>query len=265
MKEINMIPDNCPSCGGTLEFNETGVDLFCRSMSCGAQVERKLLHFFGTLSNLDGLGIKTIENLVDNGFDTIPKIYSMKYNDFEDCGYKHKTIFNLGSELESSLQRPIPDYRFLAALGISHLGIGSAKKFLEEYDIMDIFLVDREALSNIDGFGNIKSEEIFSEMNHRHSEIRDIFNLNFNIVKETIEVTESPFTDKRLTFSGKMSGNRKEMENHAKSLGAIITGVNSKSDYLIIGENVGSNKMNAAEKFGITILTEKEYMEKIDD
>ena len=257
--------DHCPSCNSSLEWSENIVDLLCVNNLCEAQTSRGLIHWFGVTAVTDGFGPATIDILIENGYDTIPKIYNMQFSDFKRCGYKLKTTMNLGSELESSKSRPIPNYRFLAALGINHLGIGSAKKFLEEYDIMDIFLVDREALSNIDGFGNIKSEEIFSEMNHRHSEIRDIFNLNFNIVKETIEVTESPFTGKRLTFTGKMSGVRKEMENHAKSLGAIITGVNSKSDYLIIGENVGSNKMNAAEKFGITILTEKEYMEKIDD
>lgn len=254
---------NCPSCGSNLEWNDTQIDLYCRNNLCEAQSIRKLVHFFGTIANIDGFGPKTIEKLIDNGWDTISEIYQMKYTDFQDCGYKHKTIMNLGTELEESKTRPIEPHIFLASLGIKHLGIGTAKEFCKHYKYSQILDMSDRILLGLDGFGYVKSNEIMDEVEYRMDEIFDIINIGFNIQEIKNEVKESSFTDKRLTFTGKMSGNRKEMEKHAESLGAIITGVNSKSDYLITGLNVGVNKINAAKKFGITILTEQEYKDMV--
>ena len=257
--------ENCPSCQAPLVWSDTNTDLYCTNISCEAQTSRNILHFFGTVECIDGFGPATIRILLDNGFDTIPKIYAMTYQDFQQCGYLHKSCMNLGTELEKSKERPIPDYRFLAALGLENFGRGSAKKFLEKYEIEDIFLVTRDALMEIDGFGSIVSDSIFTQMNDRHQDIRDIFDIGFNITKDVpIEVKESVFTDKRMTFSGKMTQNRKEMEEQAKSLGAIITGVNGKSDFLVCGEKVGKNKMDAAEKYGVSVISEEEYMEMLN-
>jgi len=236
---------------------------YCYNPLCNAKSIRNLLYFFQTMSNTDGLGPKTIEILINNGFDTIPKIYSMKYKDFQYCGYKHTTIMNLGTELEESKTRPIEPHIFLAALGIKHLGVGTAKEFCKKYKYAQILDVSDRLLLELDGFGYTKSNEIIKEVEFREEELFDIINIGFNIQKIELKVTESIFTGKRITFSGKMSGSRKEMEKNAESLGAIITGVNSKSDYLITGEKVGANKINSAKKFGITILTEQEYNEKI--
>ena len=123
--------EQCPSCNSKLIWNDTNVDLFCINLNCPAQIERKILHFFQSIQNIDGVGPSTVKILVKNGYDSIPKIYAMTYKDFENCGYKHKTIINLGTELEQSKERPIPDYVFIGALGIKGLGRGSAKKLLE--------------------------------------------------------------------------------------------------------------------------------------
>ena len=260
---LEMPISNCPSCGSNLVWSNTGIDLFCRNQSCEAQSIRNILHFFGTIANIDGFGPKTIEKLIDNGWDTIPEIYLMQYTDFQDCGYKHQTIMNLGSELEASKERPIEPHVFLAALGIKHLGISSSKEFCKKYKYDQILDVSDRLLIELDGFGYVKSNEIMKEVEERESELFEIINIGFNTQEIENKIIESNFTGKRMTFTGKMSGNRKEMEQHAESLGAIITGVNSKSDYLITGLKVGANKINAANKFGITILTEEEYKEMI--
>lgn len=262
---MNKPINNCPSCNSELEWSDTFTDLYCHNINCESQVIHKLGHFFGTINVIDGVGPATLETLTDNGFNTIQKIYSMTYNDFKDCGYLHKTCMNLGTELEKSRERPIPDYRFLAALGIENLGIGNSKKFLEEYEIADIFLINRNSLIRIDGFGSIISDSISSQINKNCEDIQSIFSIGFNITNIKTVVTKSIISGKRLTFSGKMSSNRKEMEEYAKSIGGLITGVNSKSDFLIIGEKVGKNKLDAAKKYNVTVLSENEYMEMINE
>jgi len=263
---MNILPTNCPSCNYKLEWSSTQVDLFCHNPLCSAKNGRKLLHFFQSLSNLDGFGPKTIERLMENGFDTIHKIYNMKYIDFQDCGYKSKTIINLGSELELSKERPISPATFISALGIENLGHGNSKKLLEKYNVYDIlFNIVTSDITSINGFGNITSTSICLELDERVKEITDIYKIDFNIKEEEkVEVKESFITGKRICFTGKSIVPRKEMQKQAEGLGAISVGsVNSKTDILVCGGKVGVNKINAAKKFGTVIYTEEEYFNQL--
>lgn len=260
-----MIPDKCPSCNSTLEWTDTGVHLMCTNTLCHAKNGRNILHFFHTLDNLDGFGPKVVERLIECGYNTIPKIYNMKYNDFLYCGYKHKTIMNLGTELEESKKRPIEPYVFLAALGIQNFGLGSAKKFCEEFMFEQILEIEPEDLILLDGFGEKTSYSIYNEIKQRFEEIQSIAMLNFNIVVQCPhDFKDSPITGKRICFTGKSITPRKQMQKQAEELGAIsVGGVNSKTDILVCGSKVGANKINAAKKYNTKVLTESEYFELI--
>lgn len=258
---MSIIPTNCPSCNSKLEWSSTGIDLYCLSIYCEAQNGRSLTHFFGMLNNLDGFGPKTIETLINNGYDTIPKIYGMDYNDFKMCGFGDKTTMNLGSELELSRTRPLQDYRFIAALGIPDLGIGGAKKLLENYDHTEIlFSIDIHDIIGVDGFGYNKGDSISQYLYDNKELLEEIYVIGFNIIHEEIKVVESIFTGKRMTFTGKMAQNRGAMEKFAKSIGAIVTGVNSKSDFLVIGDKAGKNKLDAATKFNVEVISEEKFI-----
>ena len=266
------IPTNCPACNSKLEWSNTGTDLFCVNNNCTAKIDRKLLYFFQVLNNLDGFGPIVVQTLAENGFDTIPKIYNMNYQDFEDCGYKYKTIMNLGTELAESKERRIYDYTFLAALGIPNLGLEGSKKVLERMVLEDIFFIlTREKfeniLYNIDGFGYKKIESIADYLDENMQDIIDIYNIGFNIIKEEKqEKVNSPISGKIICFTGKSSMPRKDMQEQAKQLGAFATATtNSKTDILVCGKNVGNNKIKAAEKFNVEIMSEKEYMQLIKD
>lgn len=259
--------ENCPSCNSKLSWNETFIDLYCYNDMCQSKSIRRLLHFFQTLNNLDGFGPKTIERLIKFGYDSINKIYDMSYQDFLDCGYKHQTIMNLGSELAESRERKIAPYTFIAALGVNHLGIGSSKKLTEHYDYNSLLDLKADDLILIDGFGHKTSFEIEQEILYRQEEIFDIINIGFNIVEEEkAESIQSKITGKRICFTGKSVHNRKDMQKQAEKLGAIpVNSVNSKTDILVTGSKVGANKLIAAKKFGTEIYTEDEYFEFIGD
>lgn len=262
---MSNIPINCPACNYKLEWSDTGVHLLCKNEFCISKNEKRIMHFFYTIDNIDGFGPKVIENLIKHGFNTISKIYNMKYNDFLYCGYKYKTIMNLGTELEESKKRPIDNYRFIAALGIEHFGIGNAKKFCNCFNHKDIFHINHTELLKIEGFGDTISYEIVKEINKRYNEIEDIFNIGFDIVVQSShENKESPILGKRICFTGKSSLPRKQMQKQAEELGAlIVSGVNSKTDILVCGEKVGANKTNAAEKHNVKVIKEVDYFQLI--
>ena len=261
---MEMPIDRCPSCDYQLRWSDTNTDLICHNIDCNAKNGRKLLHFFQVLDNLDGFGTRTIERLIECGYDTILDIYRMDIDEFRSCAFGPTQSVNLSNELDQSRKRPLPDYRFLAALGIENLGVGSSKKLLEKYTLEEVINgLHSKQLSCVDGFGYVTSESIsFDLLDPR---VKEIYGIGFNIVEEKIEVKESSITGKRVCFTGKMSGNRKEMELNAQKLGATVGAVNAKTDYLITGENVGANKTNAALKHGVKILTEQDYYNLIGE
>jgi DNA ligase (NAD+) len=269
------LPTECPSCGETLEWgNEkdgTEMDLICVNVeSCPAQAQKRLLHWFTTLENVDGFGPSTIKTLSDAGINSIPAIYSMGVADFVRYGFGEKTALNLVNELERSRTEAVEDYRFLAAFGIRTLGRSMSEKILSHHSLDDVFLLSEKELITIDKVGEIKARciaggliTISEAFNVLHKEIG--FNLIITPLASEAESIESPIAGKTVVFTGTMLVNsRKDMEKEAKALGATIgKSVSGNTDILITGEKVGASKTKAAEKHGTTVLSESEYNELI--
>ncbi len=252
------IPRYCSSCNNDLKA--IGADLYCNNDWCDAKIEATLLHFFNTIENIDGFGPAVIHELVINGYTSLKDIYKISKHEFESIGFGEKTSENLFNELVRSMTTEIEDWRFLAAFGISGLGKGTSKKILSEYNINDIFNLSFYSLLEIEGIGTITSEKIIDGLFDKETEILSL--LDFFNLKNTKsdKKVESNITGKIIVFTGKMSSNRKEMEKEAETLGAKVgSGVTSKTDILVVGENVGKNKISKAEKFGTMILSEQEY------
>jgi DNA ligase (NAD+) len=120
-----VIPSTCPSCGRDLEWNNEF--LKCNNPSCRAQIEQTISHWFKTLGNADWFGIKTIKRLVENGYETLEKIYAMEEKDFLALGFGPGQSKNLFAAIGESRNKPVEDWRFLAAFGISDLGNGDSR------------------------------------------------------------------------------------------------------------------------------------------
>ena len=84
------------------------------------------------------------------------------------------------------------------------------------------------------------------------------------LVSQTIQ-HDHPFQNKKIVFTGTMSQPRVLLQKQAKAHGIeVSSSVNSKTDFLIIGENVGQSKLKAAKVNDVVILTEEEYLQKLN-
>jgi DNA ligase (NAD+) len=99
--------------------------------------------------------------------------------------------------------------------------------------------------------------------------IRHMLDLGFNfqrtpLASEPVTIG-SPVADKGIVFTGKMiHGSRETMQAEARALGARVqTAVSGKTDYLVYGKNVGASKIQKAEKLGVTILAEDQYLDMV--
>lgn len=258
-------PGECPSCGAATEL--IGDNLICpNTTGCVAQKAGMIEHFFKTIGNCDGFGPKVCEQLVENGVTSVPQIYDLRRTDLISFGFGEKTAGNLGTQLMQAANGGIEDWRFLAAFGIPNFGPASCEKLLRLTSIDSLFCLDAIDIASIEGFGDKTAQAVIKGL----TDIKEDFNnlkLFFKLKRTPIgETATGKLAGKTVCFTGTMQRNRKEMEAEAKKLGATVTSsVSKKTDYLVCGENVGAAKTSAAEKNGVRILSEAEYVELIGE
>ncbi len=258
-------PEVCPSCSTPLTWQNDF--LKCTNSDCKAQIEQRIRHWFKVLGNADWFGIQTIRKLVENGHDCLEAVYRLREADFAAMGFGPVQSKNLAEAITISRTKPVEDWRFLAAFGISDLGTGDSRKLLAHVTIDAVPSLTAERIEVIKGFGKITSNNIADDLRRLRPLFSHMLDLGFNLqptplASEQIAV-ESPIAGKGIVFTGKMlHGSREKMQAEARSLGAMVqTAVSGNTDYLVCGQNVGASKINKANRLGVTILTESRYLD----
>jgi DNA ligase (NAD+) len=261
------LPLNCPVCqSGLLWSNDF---LKCDNRNCPAQIEQRITHWFKTLGTADWFGIKTIQKLVKNGFDSVEKIYAMDEAAFKELGFGPVQSTNLAQALVISRTRPVEDWRFLAAFGIPDLGKGDSRKILAHIVLEKLPEIPAADIEKISGFGRKTSLSIQAGLASISATFHHMLELRFNLTRTPITIEDekiySPIAGKKVVFSGKMQqGRREEMQNTARGLGAVVqSAVSGATDFLICGEKVGAGKLTKAKKLGVKTLSERDYLDMI--
>jgi DNA ligase (NAD+) len=258
------LPVDCPVCGTPLTWQNDF--LRCPNRFCRAQIEQCISHWFKTLGTADWFGIKSIQKMVANGFDSLEKIYAMTETDFERIGFGPVQSRNLTEALQISRTKPVEDWRFLAAFGIPNLGTGDSRKLLSHMTLQNLMEADRQGIEDINGFGGITSLSIQTGIQALKKTIDHMLALDFNLVTTPLvhetQTAESAISGKGIVFTGKMQhGSREAMQSDARRLGARVqTAVSSTTDILVCGEKVGAAKIGKAKALGVEILSEEDYI-----
>ena len=263
------IPSNCPSCKSELVWDSDF--LMCLNHdNCPDQVIGRMAYFFKILANNDGFGLASVQKLYKNKIRKISDIYKLSHADLTTMGFGDKTAQNLLDQLKRSRQISIEDWRFLAAFGVLRLGMGNCENLLKHRSIAEIFNLSVEDIVKMDGFAEITAKLIIEGLDEIKEEFQVMEAYGFvleatRLISNTTNF-DHPFFNKKIVFTGKMSQPRANLQRQAKSLGIIVaTSVNSKTDFLIIGENVGVTKLNAAKERGIVILQESDFLSQIEN
>jgi len=262
------IPSNCPSCRHKLSWDSDF--LMCMNHeACPEQIIGKIIYFFRILANNDGFGQATIQKLYTEGIRQVSDIYLLSKEKLISIGFGEKTSQNLIDQLTRSRQESIEDWRFLAAFGVKRLGMGNCENLLKNYSIKQIFELSVEDISNIDGFADLTAEFIFTGLlsikNQYETLVSGGFQLEKTLLSSNFIKSNNLFSNKKIVFTGVMSESRVELEKQAKANGILISkSVSSKTDFLIIGQNVGQSKIEAAKFHEVKILNEAEYLKKLN-
>jgi len=268
--EKTYIPEVCPSCETHLIWESD--HLICPNKTdCPAQTENTLVHFFKTLGNNDGFGPKVIQKLHESGMKRIHDIYNGIEHKFLGFGFGEKTAKNLVDQLIASQTIEIEDWRFLSAFGVSRLAGGNCEKLLQHHSIVDFLDVSVEDMVKIDGFATQSAEAIVEGLDNVREEFFKVYELGFNLAithkKSEQSQNDSPIAGKLVVFTGSMAqGSRGDMEKQAKLLGAKVgKSVSGKTNFLVTGDKVGENKINAAKDKGVMVMSESDYLKLINN
>lgn len=262
------LPERCPSCDHELDWK--GDFLQCAFPKCPAQIEQRICHWFRTLGSADWFGIKTVQKLVAKGYDSLEKIYALEDSDFIRIGFGPVQSKNLAQAITTSRTKRVEDWRFLAAFGIPDLGVGDSRRLLQHVELEGLLKISSQVIAGINGFGDITSSSIAQGISQQRETIDHMLSMGFNLDKTPLlsetALIESPLVGKKVVFTGKMQkGDRQEMQNQARKLGAVVqTSVSGATDLLVCGERVGASKIDKAAKLGVEIMSEEDYYRLID-
>ena len=276
-----IFPLNCPSCGSETikDYNETTKkqDAVRRCISEGYECEKiaieKIKHFVSKEAfNIDGFGKKIVENFWNLKLIRLPQdIFNLDYDKVEKLeGWGKLSVNNLKFSIEQ--KKKISLERFIYSLGIRHIGQENAKLISRHLKSLSNFLklsenMNIDNLSNIDGIGSTQIQSIkkfflnktnlsvLSELNKKLS-IDNVISINNNGVLK----------NKTFMLTGKLNGiSRAEAKSLIeKNSGKIVSNVNKKLDYLIIGEKPTAKKINIAKELNIKIINQQEWIKMLN-
>ena len=260
---------HCPECGSKLIRYEGEAAHYCpNETSCPPQIKGKIEHFISRKAmNIDGLGPETVDmfyrlGLIKNTAD----LYQLTADDIKNLDRMgEKSAENIIKGIEAS--KEVPFERVLFALGIRFVGETVAKKIAKSFnDIDELENANLEKLINIDEIGEkIAQSKITYFPNPANRELVERLKSNGLQLHRT-EEDLSGYTDKLAGQSIVISGvfthhsrdEYKEMieKNGGKNVGSI----SSKTSFILAGENMGPAKLEKAQKLGVKIMSEDEFL-----
>ena len=180
-------------------------------------------------------------------------------------GYGKKSIENMIDAIERSKQNSLE--RLLFALGIDEIGAKTSKILAKRYENLDKLMnAPKEELLNIKDIGEITAQSVFDFFNNEENleiinELKNI-GLNTMYLKKNKDIKETAFKNKNVLVTGTLNSyKRNEVKELLDDLGAnVVSSVSKNLDYLIVGSEPGS-KLEKAQKLGITILDEEEFLD----
>ncbi|AHG00520.1 NAD-dependent DNA ligase LigA [Halostagnicola larsenii XH-48] len=266
------LPERCPICDSPIERD--GPMAFCTGgLACNAQLRRSIEYYASDAGlDLEGLGEKSVRQLVEAGLiDSIASLYELEREELTALeGWGETSAENLLSELDDAREPPLAD--FLSALGIPHVGPATARELAREFGSFEAFReaveTDPSRLEGVDDVGETVAETIHEFFaSEANAEAVDAV-LEHVSPQQAGAGTDSGTELEGLTFvfTGSLEGvTRGEAQETVEAHGANATGsVSGNTDYLVIGENPGSTKLEDAEDNDVEILEEAAFRDFLE-
>ena len=263
--------DRCPECGTPLVRYEGEAKHYCPNQSgCRPQIIGRMLHFIRRKAmDIEGLGEETVELLYDNGLvHDISDLYDLRAEQLAPLPrLGEKSADNIIRSIRRSTE--VPFRRVLFGLGIRFVGETTAKYLAEHFRSLDaVMAASREELVEADEVGE-KIADAIREYFADAENLRIIGRLRqagLQFEEAARELASEALAGRSFVVSGRFTRSRDEMKELIELHGGRnLAAVSGNVDYLVAGEKMGPAKLKKAEKLGIRILTEEEFLRMVGE
>ena len=257
-------PTVCPACGAPVK--EVGAFLYCTGEHCAPQVISALDHFASKdAMDIEGFSEKTAEQFYNEiGLRTLVDLMNLKPEDmFGLEGFGDKKISNLIGSIEKS-KKTTAD-RFLYALGVDGIGKKTAKDLIKHFrTLKNLAEATEDELASVDGIGGILAKNIVDYFSDEDNQKMVADLLESGIILEEKEEIDGALKGLKFVLTGSLPTLKRGEATLLieQNGGEVASSVSKTVDIVLAGEDAGS-KLQKAEKLGIKIISEEEFLSMI--
>lgn len=265
--------DKCPECGSPLTRYEGEAAHYCTNdTACPPQIKGKIEHFVSRKAmNIDGLGVETIDQFYQEGLiHTVADLYTLKAPDIARLDRMgKKSALNIMEGIRAS--KEVPFERVLFALGIRFVGETTAKTLAKAFRSIDALAkASLDDLMQVDEIGARIAQSIllyFADEKNRE-QIERLREAGVQLEMEELDLSEytDKLAEKSIVISGVFTHHSRDeyKEIIEKNGGKNVGSISKKTSFILAGDNMGPAKLEKANKLGIPILTEEEFLKLIE-
>ena len=262
-------PTNCPVCNDQLVRPEGEAVWRCVNINCEAQVLERIIHFVSKdAMDIRSFGEQNVRKFYAMKFiSDVPSIYHLSAEQLGTLeGFGEKSITNLLEAVEASKTQPL--HRLIYGLGIRYVGETTAKTLAQSVsNIFDFASMDVEQLKSFSDVG-IKVADSITDFFKNNDNIEMLHRLEaagVQMKSEKKELSSSNFAGQTFLFTGTLNKlKRSDAEEQVEANGGkLLSGVSSKLNYLVVGEDAGSKLEKAKKLPTVKIISEDDFLKMI--
>ena len=263
---------HCPECGTELVRYEGEAAWYCpNDAGCPPQIKGRIEHFIARKAmNIDSLGPETIDDYYRHGLiHDVADLYDIQVQQINGDGSRTKSAQKIVNGIKASTQ--VPFERVVFALGIRFVGETSARLLARHFKTMDALMsATADDLVQVEGVGDVIAASVVgyfqNPVNQRIIERLRGYGLQMSLSDEQIQGASDKLAGQSIVISGVFAHHSRDeykaiIEQHG---GKNVGSISGKTSFILAGENMGPSKLQKAEKLGVRIVSEDEFLEMLN-
>ena len=263
---------HCPECGTRLIRYDGEAAWYCpNDAGCPPQIKGRIEHFISRKAmNIDSIGPETVDDFYRMGLvNNVADLYTISVQQINGDGNRQKSAMKIINGIEASKQ--VPFERVVFALGIRFVGETSGKLLARHFKNIDALMnATAEQLLEIDGIGEVMANSIITYF-HNPQNIGIVerlrqYGLQMAVSEEQTALASDKLNGKSIVISGVFQHHSRDEykqmieRNGGKNAGSI----SGKTSFILAGDNMGPSKLQKAEKLGVPIISEDDFLKMIE-
>lgn len=258
----------CPECGTPLVRYEGEAAHYCpNDAGCPPQIKGRIEHFISRKAmNIESLGPETVDDYYRRGLiSNVADLYDISVGQINGDGSREKSARKIVEGIAAS--RQVPFERVVFALGIRLVGETSAKLLARHFKNIDALMnATLDELTHIDGIGEVMAKSVITYF-HAPENMAIVerlrgYGLQMSLSQEQLDSHTELLKGQTIVISGVFQKHsRDEYKAMIEQNGGKNTGsISAKTTFILAGDNMGPAKLQKAEKLGVRIVSEDEFL-----